>query len=374
MLLAASTALSTDRRSWGLLARFAFGSGLALSCLHALVAFTPLYDIVVGVLIRPLEAVIEPGRLGLQIMTPWTLAIAWRRFQQGVLIRLEQARLVWMGTVVRLAALAAGLGLGWWLELPGIAAGTLGVALVVTSEAIFAQAVTGPRLAALPAEAPAGVEPLSWPRLLRFYAPLALTPLITLVEPTLSARAMSRMPRALESLAAWPAVHGFVFLMRSVGLAFNEVVVHLAAISGGARVLRRVAWAAAVLMSALLLVTALTPLGELWFGRVSALDPELTALASTTLLLAALMPGYQVLQSWYQGTLVSAHRTRAIPVSVALYLVVAGTLLAVGARTWDGAGIHWVVPSLTIAGVVQTVWLRLACARIEPASEVRARS
>ena len=365
MLLAASTALSTDRRSWGLLARFALASGLCCSALHALVAFTPLFDLVVELLIDPPAEVYEPARLGLRIMTPWTLAIAWRRFQQGVLIRAEEPRLVWIGTFVRLVALAVGLALGWRLGLSGIAVGTLGVALGVSCEALFAEAVTRPRVRRLPAEPPAGTEALGWGRLMRFYLPLALTPLITLVVPTLSSRAMSAMPRDLDSLAAWPAVHGLVFTLRSVGLAYNEVVVHLVGEPGGRAVLRRTSWAAATVLAGLLLAAALSPFGAFWFGRVSGLDPELTALASSALVLAVLMPGYQVLQSWYQGTLVRAGVTRPITTSVVLYLAVAQAGLLLGQRTFDSAGILWVVPSLTLAGITQTVWLRLATRRTE---------
>ena len=358
MLLAASTALAKDRQAWGLLARFAFWSGFALSALHALVAFTPLYDEVVQRLIGPPAELLEPGRLGLKIMTPWTLAIAWRRFQQGVLIRAERSNMVGVGTLVRLLGGLTGLGLGVLMGLPGIAVGTLGVAIGVSAEALFAQFVTQPRVRELPASSPDG--PLTWPAMLKFYYPLALTPLITLVVPVIGARAMSRMPLEVASLAAWTALHGIVFMLRSVGMAFNEVVVRLIGEPNGREVLEPIAWRSAALMSGLLLIAGVTPLGRLWFGGVSGLSEELTALAGVALLLAVLMPGYQMLQSWYQGTLVSAHRTRAIPISVALYMLIASALLYLGTQRWDGAGIHWVVPSLTVAGIAQTLWLRFA--------------
>ena len=358
MLLAASTALAKDRQAWGLLARFAFWSGLGLSALHALVAFTPLYEVVVGGLIGPPDELIEPGRLGLQIMTPWTFAIAWRRFQQGVLIRSERSALVTVGSGVRLVAGALGLYAGLRLGLPGIGVGTLGVAAGVSGEALFAQLVTQPHVRRL-AQEPAG-EPLTWGHMLRFYYPLAMTPLITLVVPLISARAMSRMPLEVASLAAWTAVHGFTFFLRSVGMAFNEVVVRLVGEPGGPRVLAPIAWRGAACLSGILVLTAATPLAGLWFGQVIGLKPELTRIAGAALLLAVLMPGYQVLQSWYQGALVSAGRTKAIPVSVGLYLAIATLLLLVGTAVWQDAGIYWVIPSLTLAGIAQTLWLRHA--------------
>jgi len=47
MLLSASTALSKDLRSHELVGRFMWSAGLGFTALHALVAWTPLYDVVV---------------------------------------------------------------------------------------------------------------------------------------------------------------------------------------------------------------------------------------------------------------------------------------------------------------------------------------
>src|SRR5262245_54229033 len=71
MLLAASTALSRDRASYEVGRRFMMRTGLALSLLHAVVAFSPLYDLVAGGLLHAPPETLEAGRLGLRIMTPW---------------------------------------------------------------------------------------------------------------------------------------------------------------------------------------------------------------------------------------------------------------------------------------------------------------
>ena len=87
MLLAASTTLSKDYASYQKLRHFMMLAGGSLTLLHILVAFTPVYYVViVGIIGAPVE-IVEPARYGLMIMTPWTWAIAYRRFNQGVLIR-----------------------------------------------------------------------------------------------------------------------------------------------------------------------------------------------------------------------------------------------------------------------------------------------
>ena len=124
MLLAASTALCEDWVSYRKVRRFMLIAGGGLTAIHVLVAFTPLFDWVCEVLLDTPEEVREPARLGLQIMTPWTWAIAYRRFQQGVLIRFEKAHAVSEGTVLRMLAVTATLLAGYHLtSLPGIVVG-----------------------------------------------------------------------------------------------------------------------------------------------------------------------------------------------------------------------------------------------------------
>ena len=71
MLLTASTALVKDRLAYQTLFRYMLIMSLVLSVLHLLVAFTPLYYGLAEGILRVPDALIEPGRIGLQIMTPW---------------------------------------------------------------------------------------------------------------------------------------------------------------------------------------------------------------------------------------------------------------------------------------------------------------
>ncbi|MEJ2149855.1 MAG: hypothetical protein P8Z40_10280 [Chloroflexota bacterium] len=104
MLLAASTALSKDWASYVKVGRFMMIASLILTVLHILVAFTPLYYVVVEGIIGVPKEIVEPAHIGLRIMTPWTWAIAFRRLNQGVLIRFDHSRAVGMGTFIRLSA------------------------------------------------------------------------------------------------------------------------------------------------------------------------------------------------------------------------------------------------------------------------------
>ncbi|MEO1087522.1 MAG: hypothetical protein AAFY88_25060, partial [Acidobacteriota bacterium] len=105
-LLSTSTALVRDRPSFVVVRRFTLHWVVLLTVVATLVAFTPLFGwVVIDLLGTPPEVArwVQPG---LQIMVPWTPAIAWRRFLQGVLIRFDKTRTIAVGTALRLAATA----------------------------------------------------------------------------------------------------------------------------------------------------------------------------------------------------------------------------------------------------------------------------
>ncbi|MEM9383305.1 MAG: hypothetical protein AAGB93_25410 [Planctomycetota bacterium] len=359
MMLAASTRLSTSWGRYRTVLRYGSILSALLTVLHALIAFTPLYDFVAIDLLGSKPQVVEPGRLGLQIMLPWTYAIGYRRTQQGLLIRFERSGAVGTGTLVRLVATAATLfAVARATGLPGVAVAGIGVATGVTAEAVYAGWRVREVFDAVRAE-PEG-ERLTPGRFARFYTPLAVTPLVTLFIQPIGAAAMNRMPRALDSVAAWGPVHALVFTARSVGMAFNEVVVTLVALRGGPTSLRRFGAGLAAATSLALLVIWATPLAGLWFGSVQDIPAELVPLATLGAGLCILMPAYQVAQSWYQGLLVHAETTRPITEAVLLYFLIAWALLQLGverAEDFGIVGLAWALVSFVAAGLSQTAWL-----------------
>lgn len=358
MLLAASTALCRDWDSYRKVRRFMYAASAALTLLHILIAFTPLYDVIAGQILGVPDDLLAPGRLGLQILTPWTAAIAYRRFLQGVMIRFGKARLVMLGTGLRLTTLLATLVIMRSTGASGIVVGTTGIAAGVVAEAIFARWAVGPILREqLPATDPTQAK-VNRKSFLHFYLPLAMTPLLTLFIGPAGAAAMSRMPNAELSLPAWQVVHAIVFLMRSTGFAFNEVVIAQWDQPGAKRALTRFAFIVAITTSSLLVLIAATPLRDWLLGDIYQLQPDLMAVCATALLFTMFMPAYQAFQSLYQGQLVHKKQTRGITQAVALYVVVALTGLQVS--IWWGAftGIYAAITVFSIGGILQTLWLR----------------
>jgi len=366
MLLAASTALSRDHASYRLGRRYMLGLGLGFTALHGLVAFTPLFDLLARRLIGVPEEIVEPARIGLRIMLPWTIAIAYRRFQQGVLIRFGESRAVTVGTLCRLVAIVAVLGLGLALgRWPGIVVGASAVIAGVVCEALYSAWRVRAVVAGPLRRAPAVSPPLDSRGFMRFYLPLLVTPLFTFLTMPLASGAMSRMALPLESLAAWPAINGFVFALRSTGFAFNEVVVSLWDRPGAPAALRRFALLLAAATTGAILLLAATPAGGFWFARVTALAGPLATLAAAGLWLALPLPGLAAVQSLNQGALVHAHRTRGVTESVVLCLVVAAAAMAAGGALFPRSPGLWIaLAGLSAGNVAQWLWLAARARRV----------
>lgn len=322
MLLAASTALSREHGTFRRVRGYMMWAGAILTGLHVLIAFTPLFDLVVVKLMRPPAEIVEAARLGLRLMTPWTWSIGYRRFNQGVLIRFGHPEAVTVGTVIRLSADVAILGTGLVLRnVPGVVVAGCAVSAGVISEAVYSGLRLRPVLRDEMPRAESG-RPIDLRSFLSFYAPLAMTSLMMMLTLPLGSAAASRMPRPLDSLAAWPALAGIVFIFRSLGMAYNEVVVARLEQPGAYRnLLRFTVLLASGVTGALALIGA-TPLAGLWFAGISGLPPGLASLGRSALWASLPVPGLTVLQSWFQGALVHARRTRAVTEAIGLNLIV----------------------------------------------------
>ncbi len=365
MLLAASTALSKDWDSYRTGYRFMMHAGALLTTLHVAIAFTPLYDFVMGTLIGAPQPIIGPSRIGFMIMTPWTWSIAYRRFQQGVLIRFGHSHVVGLGTVVRLSANLMVLSIGYLLgTIPGIMVAASAVSIGVMSEAFFVGLRVRPILQRVRQIAPDG-DPLTMQSFLRFYIPLAMTSLLTLLVQPIGSAAISRMPNALESLAVWPVVSGLLFLLRSVGIAYNEVVVALLGEPGAEESLRRFAKILALSLTIILSLVAATPLAEFWFRGVSGLSPSLAKLAQTSLWFSLLLPAFSVWQSWYQGSLVYFRTTRGVTEAMALSLAISSAILGAGVVWGQGTGLYVAQAAFTAGGLAQMLWLAYCSRRLQ---------
>ena len=359
MLLAASTALSKDWESYRKIRKFMHTTAGILTALHIIVVTTPLYFFITRNIIGSPEEIIIPARYGLAIMLPWTWSIAYRRFNQGVLIRFGHSIVVGQGTFVRLAADLIVLLIGFFINsIPGIVVATAAVAAGVVSEAIFIGIKVKPVITNQLCLEPEASPPLTKASFLQYYIPLALTSLITLLSQPLISTSLSRMPMALDSLAIWPVLSGLLFIFRAPGVAYNEVVVTLLDNPNSYRKLRKFAFILTTITSVCLLIITVTPLSSIWYTKVTALPATLITLGNTALWFSLLIPGANALLSWYQGILLQSGKTKGISQAVVIFLLVTIVIYALGINQSKYPGIYIGALGFSLGMTCQAAWLK----------------
>ena len=332
MMMSAATALVCDRQSLLALRRFARMLNVGVTVLMVVVLLPPVFRLVALDVLGLPGPVERLAHQGVAVLLLWPAAIGYRRFYQGLLIRHHLTRRVAWGTVVRLATMAVTALVLSATGAPGVTVGAAALALGVVAEAA-ASRVMARRVARelLERENGAG-EPLTGGVIARFYAPLALTSLLTLgLQPLLTFfLARSRLP--IQSLAVLPVINGLLFLLRSPGIGFQEAALALA---GERRenvpALRRFAASLATALSGTLALIAFTPLARLWFEGVSGLSAALAALAVVPTRLLVALPALEVVMALQRALLLVGRTTRSI--TVATGLEVAVVAMALGALT-----------------------------------------
>jgi hypothetical protein len=203
---------------------------------------------------------------------------------------------------------------------------------------------------------PAG-DPIPWKTFFAFYSPLALTSILNQIWQPIGSAALSRMPNALESLAVWSVVGGLVFMFRSIGFAYNEVVVALLDQPGSSLHLRKFALNLFKVITGLYILVAVTPLVYYWFTNVSGISPNLVKIARIGFWFAFPMAATSALQSWFQGAILFSRKTRGIPESTSIFLLTAVVILGFGISFGRITGLYVGMIAFSIANITQTLWL-----------------
>lgn len=361
-LLATSTALIRDHHSYKLVRRFTIHWCLALTILAILVAFTPLFDlIVIQLLDVPIE-IAEWVRPGMKLMIPWTAAIGWRRFLQGIMIRHDQTRKVAYGTIVRLVGSGGTVILLALLsDWPGVVIGSISLVIGVTSESIYATLATRSliRDELGPDSSPSEEgPPLTYRELFWFHLPLAATSVLILFMQPMVTSSLSRLDQPTLTLAAWPIIFQILLMARSAAMALPEVVI---ALHHGAHTFAPIRKFSLILTVGSLLAMAVftfTPLVHFYVFNIQDLTDEVGGLTLSNLALFLLIPPLTVLTSWARGLLIQSRHTRYVNVGMGVNLVITTLALVLGVMLkWPGLTVAALALNLASIGeVLYLLW------------------
>ena len=360
MLMSAATALARNRLSYLRLRTFTHALNASVTLVMVVSLLPPVFNVIAYGLIGLPSEVASRTHIALLILLPWPAAIGIRRLYQGVLIRHRLTRRVAYGTMVRLAAmfgtafaLARHGGIeGAWV---GAAALTMGVSCETAASRFMANGALR-NLMLVQGEAMGAAA--SWVALTRFYYPLALTTLLSLgIHPVVTFFVgNSRM--SLESLAVLPVIGALVFIFRSLGLAYQEVVIALIGDEQEGYVpLRRFGTVLSSAVALGLSLIAWTPLAGVWFRDVSGLSDELAAFALTPIRILAIIPGLTALLSFQRAVMVIRTTTNRITWATLIEVVGAVVVMWVSISFLDAVGAVAAAAALLIGRIGANMYL-----------------
>lgn len=330
MLLTASNALVSDRQSFLALRRFTLLLNSAASAVLAVGVIPPVFRFITESLMGLPPDVARLAHAATIVLVPWPAAIGYRRFYQGILVRHHLTRRVAYGTVVRIVSMSvAAAALAFTTAWPGSFIGAIALSAGVLAEAAASRLMARHVVAGLLAQPDAGDRhPLTLGGIARFYYPLALTSVISLVTGPLVTFFLGRSPSPIQSLAVWPVASGFLFLFRSGGIAYQEVGVALAGLHREhEREIQRVASYLAGATTLGLAAILLTPLAGIWFGAIAGLPAGLSVLAIDASRWLVLLPALEYLLSVQRSRLILSRKTRAVTIATAIEAVVLAAVL-----------------------------------------------
>ena len=341
MLLTASNALVRDRQSFLALRRFTYLLNAGVTAVLAIGVLPPVFAFLTGRLIGLPPEVARLAHIATALLIPWPAAIGYRRFYQGILVRHHLTRRVAYGTVVRLTSMSmTAAGLAWTTRLPGAAIGAIALSSGVLAEAVasrwMARHIVAQLLAVPGAPSPAAP---SLAEIGRFYYPLALTSVISLITGPLVTFFLGHSRAPIESLAVWPVISAFVFVFRSGGIGYQEVAVALVGTHHDhLPQVRRVAGLLAAASTLALGVIVFTPAAELWFRAVAGLQSDLLAFAIGPVRILVLLPALEYILSFQRARLIVARKTRLVTIATAIEAGCLTTALLLCVGTFDLVG------------------------------------
>ena len=367
-LLATSTALVKGRASYLLVRKFTIHWMIVLTIISIVVAFTPLFDlIVVRLLDTPLEVArwVEPG---MKIMIFWSAAIAWRRFLQGVMIHFGQTSKVAWGTAVRLVASGGtAVLLAVFSGFPGVIIGAMSLMAGVLAEATYATIATRPLIRhEFSPDLTVTENTLTYRELFWFHLPLASTSVLLLLMQPMVNSSLARLANPVISLAAWPIVFQITLMARAGALALPEVVIALREKPDSFVPLRRFSFSFMLVITGFMLIFVLTPLASFYIFVMQDMTSVVGEVARSSLIYFLLFPALATIISWLRGLLINRRATSVVNRGMMINLGITAVVLGIGLyNQWTG--IPTAALALNLAAVAEIIYLGWKTKRVLPA-------
>lgn len=318
MMMSASIAIVKNKLTFNKLRVFTYTLNSAITLIFAILLLPFVFYFITRDLIGLPAVVAELTHHSLIMLLPWPAAIGYRRFYQGILISNNLTRRVAYGTIIRLFTMSSTAVLLFsFTKIPGAVIGASSLSAAVIVEAIASRIMANELIKKLKSGSAEFVSEHSirYREIFSFYFPLAIMSLLNLGVQPIVTFFIGQSKYPLESYAVLPVVTSFLFIFRSLGLSYQEVVVALIGDKGeGYESLKKFGIGLAMILAGTLTIIAYTPLADLWFKGVAGLTDELADFAKFPLMIISVFPMLTVLVSFQRAILVSNKYTKPISV------------------------------------------------------------
>ena len=318
LILSAANVLVENRESYLKLRNFTFALAsflsLCIALLYSPLCFSWFTESILN--LRPdLAELARPcGRL----LTIVPLAVAYRRFYQGILIRQQQPNLVAFGTVIRFVTMAGCALLAYQFKIAsGALVGTLALTTGMLCEALAArfmcrkiinQILTSPSSHTTPSA--------SYVAIVRFYAPLAALGLVIVANNPIVTYFLSHATEPVKSLAVMPVINGLIFLSVASIFAMQEVIIaKLAESHNNWQPLLHFTLSLGLTVALLICLCLFSPLVEIILNLFFANSSTLVEYAVLPLQISAVAPLIALWGVWQRSVLLQARNTTSITIS-----------------------------------------------------------
>lgn len=339
-LLATSTTLATCRARFLALQRFTWLTMGLVTAIHAVIAFTPAFDVVAYRVLALEPAVAETLRPAFAIMTPWSAFIGWRRFMQGIMIRRGQTGAIGFGTVLRMATIVVvGFGLYGLAPMPGATIVAIALVASVGLECLFVHVLARGAVAYTLAQPDAGHLTMGLGQLAGFHIPLTASTVLMMSTNPMIVAALSRTSDPVALPAGWAVGMSVLWLFRTVTYALPEAVIALYQGEPPRRSpLLKFCLVAGLYASGALVLMVATPLDTWFMSQILGAEAHTAVLAGAILVYTALLPMSNAVMSFYRAMLTSHHLTSARLTAIFVAVATLAATLALGlAWGWPGA-------------------------------------
>jgi hypothetical protein len=241
--------------------------------------------------------------------------------------------------------------------LPGAVVGAFSLSAAVLAEAIASRFMANQILNKIKIENIIS-DGTSYGGIFNFYYPLALTSLIGLGVHPMVTFFIGQSRMSLESLAVFPVINSLVFIFRSLGLSYQEVVIALIGEkSEYFNQLISFAKKLGLYLALGLIIIAVTPISYFWFNTVSGLSEELSQFSKIPTIIISIMPALTVLISVQRAILVSQKNTSPITFATIIEVAIIILTLFFGIKFFNLTGIVASVTAFILGRICAVIYL-----------------